>query len=104
MSTNNESNTNSNERQQFISIFGDDFIQFGKNIFPEANSVKKERDSYKNNFKKINKKKSLGDKNKKKLYEKANKYIIRKSREKEENNLLTEGNRKSRNDNQNICK
>ena len=102
ISTNYESNTNSNERQHFVSIFGDDFIQFGKNIFPEANSVKKERDSYKNNFKKINKKKSLGDKNKKKLYEKANKYIIRKSREKEENNLLTEGNRKSRNDNQNI--
>ena len=102
ISTNYESNTNSNERQHFVSIFGDDFIQFGKNIFPEANSVKKERDSYKNNFKKINKKKSLGDKNKKKLYEKANKYIIRKSREKEENNILTEGNRKSRNDNQNI--
>ena len=102
ISTNYESNTNSNERQHFVSIFGDDFIQFGKNIFPEANSVKKERDSYKNNFKKINKKKSLGDKNKKKLYEKANKYIIRKSRKKEENNLLTEGNRKSRNDNQNI--
>ena len=102
ISTNYESNTNSNERQHFVSIFGDDFIQFGKNIFPEANSVKKERDSYKNNFEKINKKKSLGDKNKKKLYEKANKYIIRKSREKEENNLLTEGNRKSRNDNQNI--
>ncbi len=102
ISTNYESNTNSNERQHFVSIFGDDFIQFGKNIFPEANSVKKERDSYKNNFKKINKKKSLGDKNKKKLYEKGNKYIIRKSREKEENNLLTEGNRKSRNDNQNI--
>lgn len=102
ISTNYESNTNSNERQHFVSIFGDDFIQFGKNIFPEANSVKKERDSYKNNYEKINKKKSLGDKNKKKLYEKANKYIIRKSREKEENNLLTEGNRKSRNDNQNI--
>jgi len=102
ISTNYESNTNSNERQHFVSIFGDDFIQFGKNIFPEANSVKKERDSYKNNYEKINKKKGLGDKNKKKLYEKANKYIIRKSREKEENNLLTEGNRKSRNDNQNI--
>ena len=102
ISTNYESNTNSNERQHFVSIFGDDFIQFGKNIFPEANSVKKERDSYKNNYEKINKKKSLGDKNKKKLYEKANKYIIRKSKEKEENNLLTEGNRKSRNDNQNI--
>ena len=102
ISTNYESNTNSNERQHFVSIFGDDFIQFGKNIFPEANSVKKERDSYKNNYEKINKKKSLGDKNKKKLYEKANKYIIRKSREKEENNLLTEGNKKSRNDNQNI--
>ena len=102
ISTNYESNTNSNERQHFVSIFGDDFIQFGKNIFPEANSVKKERDSYKNNYEKINKKKSLGDKNEKKLYEKANKYIIRKSREKEENNLLTEGNRKSRNDNQNI--
>ena len=102
ISTNYESNTNSNERQHFVSIFGDDFIQFGKNIFPEANSVKKERDSYKNNYEKINKKKSLGDKNKKKLYEKANKYIIRKSREMEENNLLTEGNRKSRNDNQNI--
>ena len=102
ISTNYESNTNSNERQHFVSIFGDDFIQFGKNIFPEANSVKKERDSYKNNYEKINKKKSLGDKNKKKLYEKANKHIIRKSREKEENNLLTEGNRKSRNDNQNI--
>ena len=102
ISTNYESNTNSNERQHFVSIFGDDFIQFGKNIFPEANSVKKERDSYKNNYEKINKKKSLGDKNKKKLYEKANKYIIKKSREKEENNLLTEGNRKSRNDNQNI--
>ena len=102
ISTNYESNTNSNERQHFVSIFGDDFIQFGKNIFPEANSVKKERDSYKNNYEKINKKKSLGDKNKKKLYEKANKYIIRKSRKKEENNLLTEGNRKSRNDNQNI--
>lgn len=102
ISTNYESNTNSNERQHFVSIFGDDFIQFGKNIFPEANSVKKERDSYKNNYEKINKKKSLGDKNEKKLYEKANKYIIRKSRKKEENNLLTEGNRKSRNDNQNI--
>ena len=102
ISTNYESNTNSNERQHFVSIFGDDFIQFGKNIFPEANSVKKERDSYKNNYEKINKKKSLGDKNKKKLYEKANKYIIRKSREKEENNLLTEGNRKSRNNNQDI--
>ena len=102
ISTNYESNTNSNERQHFVSIFGDDFIQFGKNIFPEANSVKKERDSYKNNYEKINKKKNLCDKNKKKLYEKANKYIIRKSREKEENNLLTEGNRKSRNDNQNI--
>ena len=102
ISTNYESNTNSNERQHFVSIFGDDFIQFGKNIFPEANSVKKERDSYKNNYEKINKKKSLGDKNKKKLYEKANKYIIRKSRKREENNLLTEGNRKSRNDNQNI--
>ena len=102
ISTNYESNTNSNERQHFVSIFGDDFIQFGKNIFPEANSVKKERDSYKNNYEKINKRKSLGDKNKKKLYEKANKYIIRKSRKKEENNLLTEGNKKSRNDNQNI--
>ena len=102
ISTNYESNTNSNERQHFVSLFGDDFIQFGKSIFPEANSVKKERDSYKNNYEKINKKKSLGDKNKKKLYEKANKYIIRKSRKKEENNLLTEGNRKSRNDNQNI--
>ena len=102
ISTNYESNTNSNERQHFVSIFGDDFIQFGKNIFPEANSVKKERDSYKNNYEKINKKKSLGDKNKKKLYEKANKYIIRKSRKKEENNLLTEGNRKSRNNNQDI--
>ena len=102
ISTNYESNTNSNERQPFVSIFGDDFIQFGKNIFPEANSVKKERNSYKNDFEKINKKKGLDDKNKKKLYEKANKYIKRKSREKDENNLLTEGNRKSRNDNQNI--
>ena len=42
-STNNESNTNSNERKHFISIFGDDYIQFGKNIFTEANSIKKDK-------------------------------------------------------------
>ena len=102
ISTNYESNTNSNERQHFVSLFGDDFIQFGKNIFPETNSVKKERDSYRNSFEKINKKKNKYEKNKKKLYEKANKYIKIKSKEKEENNLLTEGNKKSRNDNQNI--
>ena len=40
----NESIMNSNEKQQFISIFGDDFIQYGKSIFSERQkSVKHDK-------------------------------------------------------------
>ena len=40
----NESIMNSNEKQQFISIFGDDYIQYGKSIFSERQkSVKLEK-------------------------------------------------------------
>ena len=44
MSTNEESNLISNDRQQFVSIFGDDYIQYGKSIFSEPKSIKKEKE------------------------------------------------------------
>ena len=53
ISTNTESNLNS-ERQQFVSIFGDDYIQYGKNIFNEKTKINKE----KRNFEKLWKKKN----------------------------------------------
>ena len=37
LSTNDESNLNSNEGQQFVSIFGDDFVQYKKTIFTDSN-------------------------------------------------------------------
>mgnify|MGYP006873063494 CR=1 FL=1 len=35
--TNDDSNANSNEGQQFVSIFGDDFVQYKKSIYTESN-------------------------------------------------------------------
>jgi len=60
ISTNDESNLNSNEGQQFVSIFGDDFIQYKKSIFTESNA-----DSEKSNFQRVlkNKKYRLRNKN-----------------------------------------
>ena len=54
ISTNNESNLNS-ERNQFVSLFGDDFIQYGKRIFTERGSVKKEKNGLEKFMKKRNK-------------------------------------------------
>ena len=48
LSTNDESNLNSNEGPQFVSIFGDDFVQYKKNIFTESNI-----NSEKHNFQRI---------------------------------------------------
>ena len=60
ISTNDESNLNSNEGQQFVSIFGDDFIQYKRSIFTESNA-----DSEKSNFQRVlkNKKYRLRNKN-----------------------------------------
>ena len=60
LSTNDESNLNSNEGPQFVSIFGDDFVQYKKSIFTESNV-----NSEKNNFQRIlkNKKYRLRNKN-----------------------------------------
>ena len=60
ISTNDESNLNSNEGQQFVSIFGDDFVQYKKSIFTESNV-----DSEKSNFQRVlkNKKYRLRNKN-----------------------------------------
>jgi hypothetical protein len=60
LSTNDESNLNSNEGPQFVSIFGDDFVQYKKSIFTESNV-----NSEKNNFQRIlkNKKFRLRNKN-----------------------------------------
>ena len=55
ISTNNDSYINS-ERNQFISLFGDDYIQYGKRIFTEkGQSIKKQ----KNNFEKLWKKRNI---------------------------------------------
>lgn len=52
----NESFINSNDKQQFVSIFGDDYIQYGKSIFSERDkSIKKEKNSLEKIFKKKNK-------------------------------------------------
>ena len=60
LSTNDESNLNSNDGQQFVSIFGDDFVQYKKSIFTESNT-----NGEKNNFQRIlkNKKYRLRNKN-----------------------------------------
>ena len=60
LSTNDESNLNSNEGPQFLSIFGDDFVQYKQSIFTESNI-----NSEKNNFQRIlkNKKYRLRNKN-----------------------------------------
>ena len=101
ISTNNESNTNSNERQHFVSIFGDDYIQFGKNIFTEVHSVKKDRDNFKDTFEK-NKQKKGNNKDNKKLYQKANNYIRIRNKDRLDNKLLTESNGKSKKDDKGI--
>ena len=79
MSTNEDSNLKSSDRQQFVSIFGDDYIEYGKSIFSDTNSVRKEKNNYqkflknkiKNNniTKKMNEKRNLG------LFLKSNTYI-----------------------------
>ena len=97
ISTNNESNTNSNDKHHFVSIFGDDYIQFGKNIFSESNSVKKDRENYKNNSGR-NKLKKEETNDKKKYNLKTNKFIKIKIKDINENRLLTEDNFKTRND------
>ena len=79
MSTNEDSNLKSSDRQQYVSIFGDDYIEYGKSIFSDTNSVRKEKNNYqkflkkkiKNNIinKKMNEKRNFG------LYLKSNTYI-----------------------------
>ena len=52
----NESFMHSNDKQQFVSIFGDDYIQYGKSIFSERDkSIKKEKNSLEKIFRKKNK-------------------------------------------------
>ena len=104
-STNNESNTNSNERKHFISIFGDDYIQFGKNIFTEANSIKKDKKE-KDNLKIFNtdrsKKKRAKTNDNKKIKMKTYRYKQIKIKEKFANKLLTEENMKTKPDDKKI--
>ena len=102
VSTNNDSNTNSNERKHFISIFGDDYIQFGKNIFTEANSVKKERNSLINNNTDRNRKKKSGTKDNKKMKMKTFRYKQIKINGKYDNKLLTEENMKTKIENKKV--
>ena len=104
-STNNESNTNSIERKHFISIFGDDYIQFGKNIFTEANSIKKDKKE-KDNLKIFNtdrsKKKRAETNDNKKIKMKTYRYKQIKIKEKFANKLLTEENMKTKPDDKKI--
>ena len=102
VSTNNDSNTNSNEKQHFISIFGDDYIQFGKNIFTEANSVKKEKDILKITNTDRNKQKKPKTNGDKKIKTKTYRYKQIKIRDKFENKLLTEENIKTKIDDNKI--
>lgn len=101
ISTNNESITNSNERQHFVSLFGDDFIQFGKNIFSETNNVKNDIESYKNSSDRSKLKKSLTNFTKK-IDIKSNKYIKIKAKDIYDNKLLTEDNVKAKTDDKSI--
>ena len=52
MSTNEDSNLKSSDRQQYVSIFGDDYIEYGKSIFSDTNSVTKEKNNYQKFLKK----------------------------------------------------
>ena len=58
ISTNTESNINS-ERQHFVSIFGDDFIQYGKNIFNDKTKINIEKQNFEKFWKKKNKMKDF---------------------------------------------
>jgi len=62
MSTNEDSNLKSSDRQQFISLFGDDIIEYGKSIFSETNSIKKEKNNYQKFLKNKIKKNSINRK------------------------------------------
>ena len=79
MSTNEDSNLKSSDRQQYVSIFGDDYIEYGKSIFSDTNSVRKEKNNYQKFLKKkiktniINKK--MNEKRNFGLYLKSNTYI-----------------------------
>ena len=78
MSTNEDSNLKSSDRQQFISLFGDDYIEYGKSIFSETNSIKKE----KNNYQKFSKKKIKDNNNniKRKMNENRNLGLFLKNK------------------------
>ena len=88
--------------QHFISIFGDDYIQFGKNIFTETNSVKKEKDILKITNTDRNKQKKPETNGDKKIKTKTYKYKQIKIRDKFENKLLTEENIKTKIDDNKI--
>ena len=87
-STNNESNINSNDRQHFVSIFGDEYIQFGKKIMTEGNSVKKDKDNFKINSERNQEKKYRINSNNK-ICIKSDKYKQIKIRDNYDNKLLT---------------
>ena len=102
MSTNNESNINSNERQQnFVSIFGDEYIQFGKKIMTEGNSVKKTKDNFKINSER-NKEKKYRLNSNNKICIKSDKYKQIKIQDNCDNKLLTEENFKKKASDKNI--
>ena len=67
ISDNNESKLNT-DRHQFVSLFGDDYIQYGKSIFTEkGQSVKKEKTCFDKIWKKKNKLKKNESHNLKKI-------------------------------------
>jgi hypothetical protein len=79
MSTNEDSNLISSDRQQFVSLFGDDYIEYGKSIFSETNSVRKEKNNYqkfiKNKIKNENINRKMNEKRNLGLFVKSNTYI-----------------------------
>ena len=82
------SNVDSNDRQHFVSIFGDEYIQFGKKIMTEGNSVKKDKDNFKINSERNQEKKYRINSNNK-ICIKSDKYKQIKIRDNYDNKLLT---------------
>ena len=79
MSTNEDSNLKSSDRQQFVSLFGDDYIEYGKSIFSETNSFRKEKNNYqkflKNKIKNNNINRKKNENRNLGLFLKSNTYI-----------------------------
>ena len=99
ISDNNESKLNTDRHQhQFISLFGDDYIQYGKSIFSEkGQNVKKE----KNYFDKIWKKKNKLRKNENNILKNINRNFRQFSKTKTfiDNNNNSNTNRDNKNEN-----